>query len=105
MTNAALIVAAGRGSRMGAETPKQYLALGGQAVLQHTVRAFLASDRIDTIRVVIHPDDAALYPEKTDYLFYVLDVDRNDGSHNFYETAAGFAQGKAKYQRWLAKQR
>jgi UPF0755 protein len=38
-------------------------------------------------------------------LFYVLDVDRNDGSHNFYETAAGFAQGKAKYQRWLAKQR
>ena len=49
--------------------------------------------------------EAALYPEKTDYLFYVLDVDRNDGSHNFYETAAGFAQGKAKYQRWLAKQR
>lgn len=61
MTNAALIVAAGRGSRMGAEIPKQYLTLGGQAVLQHTVRAFLASDRIDTIRVVIHPDDAALY--------------------------------------------
>lgn len=49
--------------------------------------------------------EAALYPEETDYLFYVLDVDRNDGSHNFYETAAGFAQGKAKYQRWLAKQR
>jgi UPF0755 protein len=49
--------------------------------------------------------EAALYPEETDYLFYVLDVDRNDGSHNFYETAAGFAQGKAKYKRWLAKQR
>lgn len=49
--------------------------------------------------------EAALYPENSDYLFYVLDVDRNDGSHNFYETAAGFSQGKAKYQRWLAKQR
>lgn len=49
--------------------------------------------------------EAALYPEESDYLFYVLDVDRNDGSHNFYETAAGFAQGKAKYQRWLARQR
>jgi UPF0755 protein len=49
--------------------------------------------------------EAALYPEKTDYIFYVLDVDKNDGSHNFYETAAGFSQGKAKYQRWLAKQR
>lgn len=49
--------------------------------------------------------EAALYPEKTDYIYYVLDVDKNDGSHNFYETAEGFAQGKAKYQRWLAKQR
>lgn len=49
--------------------------------------------------------EAALYPEASDYLYYVLDVDRNDGSHHFYETAAGFAQGKAKYQRWLAKQR
>lgn len=61
MTNAALIVAAGRGRRMGAETPKQYLALGGQAVLHHTIASFLASDRIDTVTVVIHPDDHDLY--------------------------------------------
>lgn len=61
MTNAALIVAAGRGSRMLQETPKQYLTLSGHAVLWHTVQAFLASDRIDTVRVVIHPDDQALY--------------------------------------------
>jgi len=61
MTNAALIVAAGRGSRMRQDMPKQYLSLGGHAVLWHTVQAFLASDRIDTVRVVIHPDDRALY--------------------------------------------
>jgi 2-C-methyl-D-erythritol 4-phosphate cytidylyltransferase len=61
MTNAALIVAAGRGSRMMQETPKQYLPLGGRMVLYHTVQAFLASDRIDTLRVVIHHDDADLY--------------------------------------------
>ena len=61
MTNAALIVAAGRGSRMRQEMPKQYLSLGGRAVLWHTVQAFLASDRIDMVRVVIHPDDQALY--------------------------------------------
>lgn len=61
MTNAALIVAAGRGSRMRQDMPKQYLTLGGHAVLWHTVQAFLASDRIDTVRVVIHPDDRALY--------------------------------------------
>ena len=61
MSNAALIVAAGRGSRMMQDMPKQYLALGGRAVLWHTVQAFLASDRIHAVRVVIHPDDQALY--------------------------------------------
>jgi 4-diphosphocytidyl-2-methyl-D-erithritol synthase len=40
VTNAALIVAAGRGSRMAADTPKQYLTLGTRAVLHHTVNAF-----------------------------------------------------------------
>lgn len=49
--------------------------------------------------------EAALKPAQTDYLFYVLNVDANDGSHHFYSTAAGFAQGKAAYQRWLAEQR
>ena len=49
--------------------------------------------------------EAALNPAETDYLYYVLDVDKNDGSHAFYEDAAGFAKGKAKYQRWLATQR
>ena len=48
---------------------------------------------------------AALFPAETDYLYYVLNVDNNDGSHHFYEDAAGFSRGKAKYQRWLATQR
>ena len=65
MTNAALIVAAGRGSRMAAETPKQYLTLGAHTVLHHTVTAFLASDQIDTVQVVIHPDDTGLYTTAT----------------------------------------
>ena len=65
MTNAALIVAAGRGSRMAAETPKQYLTLGAHTVLHHTVTAFLASDQIDIVQVVIHPNDADLYATAT----------------------------------------
>jgi 2-C-methyl-D-erythritol 4-phosphate cytidylyltransferase len=61
MTNAALIVAAGRGSRMMRDMPKQYLMLGGRMVLWHTVQAFLASEQIHLLRVVIHPDDRGLY--------------------------------------------
>lgn len=49
--------------------------------------------------------EAALDPAKTDYLYYVLDVDRNDGSHLFFASAAEFERAKAKYQRWLEQQR
>ncbi len=49
--------------------------------------------------------DAALNPAQTDYIFYVLNVENNDGSHNFYSSAAEFEKGKAAYQRWLAEQR
>ena len=37
MTVTALIVAAGSGSRMGGELPKQFRAIGGKAVLAHAV--------------------------------------------------------------------
>lgn len=49
--------------------------------------------------------EAALNPAKTDYLYYVLNVEKNDSSHNFYVTAAEFEKGKAAYQKWLAEQR
>lgn len=48
---------------------------------------------------------AALNPSQTDYIFYVLNVEKNDGSHNFYASASDFERGKAAYQKWLAGQR
>ena len=49
--------------------------------------------------------EAALYPADTDYLYYVLNVIANDGSHHFYSNSAGFAEGKRQYQQWLNNQR
>ncbi|NER16567.1 endolytic transglycosylase MltG [Spongiivirga citrea] len=49
--------------------------------------------------------EAALNPAKTDNLYYVLNVEANDGSHHFYNNATDFSRGKADYQRWLAGQR
>src|SRR5262249_2649333 len=40
MSVGAVIVAAGRGLRLGATVPKQLLDLGGRTLLQHSVRAF-----------------------------------------------------------------
>ncbi|MEZ5825321.1 MAG: bifunctional 2-C-methyl-D-erythritol 4-phosphate cytidylyltransferase/2-C-methyl-D-erythritol 2,4-cyclodiphosphate synthase [Geminicoccaceae bacterium] len=53
MSNAALIVAAGSGSRFGGERPKQYADLAGRPVIRRTVEAFLASPVIDRIQLVI----------------------------------------------------
>ncbi len=62
-TTAALIVAAGRGSRArGADgRPKQYESLNGVPVLTHTLAPFERNSAIAWVQVVIHPDDAALY--------------------------------------------
>jgi UPF0755 protein len=48
---------------------------------------------------------AALYPAQSDYIYYVLNVEKNDGSHNFYASAAEFERGKQAYQIWLEQQR
>lgn len=53
MTVTALIVAAGSGSRMGGDGPKQYRLLAGTSVLAHAVDALAAHPRIDAVRVVI----------------------------------------------------
>ena len=49
--------------------------------------------------------EAALNPASTDYIYYVRNVQLNDGSHWFYSSAAEFEKGKAEYQRWLEKER
>jgi UPF0755 protein len=48
---------------------------------------------------------AALNPKQTDYIFYVLDVRKNDGSHLFFNNARDFERAKADYQDWLEEQR
>ncbi|MCG8598241.1 MAG: bifunctional 2-C-methyl-D-erythritol 4-phosphate cytidylyltransferase/2-C-methyl-D-erythritol 2,4-cyclodiphosphate synthase [Kiloniellales bacterium] len=58
---AALVVAAGRGQRFGAELPKQFLTLAGKPVLRHVLEAFAAHPGIAAVQTVIHPDDRALY--------------------------------------------
>lgn len=62
MTVTALIVAAGSGSRMGGDLPKQYRLIAGKAVLAHAVDALASHPAIDAVRVVIGPgqEDLAL---------------------------------------------
>ena len=57
---AALIVAAGRGARMGGDIPKQYQSLLGKPVLSHTIQALGCHPAVAEVIVVHHPDDTAL---------------------------------------------
>ncbi len=53
----ALVPAAGSGSRMGAERPKQYLPLAGRPLIAHTLEALCAVDAIDKVFVVLSMSD------------------------------------------------
>ena len=58
-----LVVAAGRGERLGGDIPKQYRRLAGQPMLARTLKAFIRHPHITGVRAIIHPDDLALYNE------------------------------------------
>ncbi|ABZ75793.1 2-C-methyl-D-erythritol 4-phosphate cytidylyltransferase [Shewanella halifaxensis HAW-EB4] len=53
----AIVPAAGIGSRMGAEIPKQYLQLNEQSILSHTLDCLLSHPDIDKVIVALNPAD------------------------------------------------
>lgn len=58
----AIIAAGGSGRRLGGDAPKQFLDLGGRAILEHSVRALETHPRISEIIVALPPDAAARPP-------------------------------------------
>ncbi len=56
---AILVVAAGRGARVGAPVPKQYLSIAGASLLSHTLAKLSGSGA--AVLVVIHPTDIDRY--------------------------------------------
>lgn len=54
----AVVPAAGLGTRMDSGLPKQYLQIAGVTILEHSVRALLASEQIHGVVVAVHPDDS-----------------------------------------------
>jgi len=52
-----IIPATGKGSRMQADRPKQYLMLGKQTILQYTLDKLLSYPKIDGVVLVLHAQD------------------------------------------------
>jgi 2-C-methyl-D-erythritol 4-phosphate cytidylyltransferase len=55
--NVAIVVAAGKGTRLGADRPKQFLELDGLPVIVHTLRQFERCTEIDEVVVVLAADE------------------------------------------------
>ncbi len=53
----AIVPAAGIGSRMGADCPKQYLTLAGKTILEHTLGCLLSHPAIARVMVALAPHD------------------------------------------------
>jgi 2-C-methyl-D-erythritol 4-phosphate cytidylyltransferase len=51
MQKYAIIVAAGTGSRMGGDVPKQFMLLKGKPVLWHTLHAFI--EAYDDMQIIL----------------------------------------------------
>jgi 2-C-methyl-D-erythritol 4-phosphate cytidylyltransferase len=66
MTVAALVLAAGRGARLGHAVPKAFLPLAGKPLVVRALEAIAASPEIDQVTPVVAPADlprfAALEP-------------------------------------------
>lgn len=56
----AIVLAGGRGKRMGYAQSKQYIDLNGKPILYYTLKQFIINDLIDNIILVV-PEDEAYY--------------------------------------------
>ena len=53
----AIVPAAGAGTRMGSDIPKQYLTLGDRTVVEHTLDTLLSCERLAGVILVLSPAD------------------------------------------------
>lgn len=63
MKTYAIILAGGKGLRMGADLPKQFLLLAGKPVLMHTLEAFHQADSTTELILVLPLDHQAYWKE------------------------------------------
>ncbi|MFC3533880.1 2-C-methyl-D-erythritol 4-phosphate cytidylyltransferase [Vogesella facilis] len=95
----ALVPAAGHGSRFGSATPKQYLDIGGQPLLAHTLVVLAAHPAIDQVAVVISPGDE--WFDSFDWPLPKLMVLRVGGASRAESVANGLAALAPAADDWL----
>ncbi len=86
----AIIVAGGKGLRMGTDMPKQFLPIGGRPVLMHTIEAFRKA--LDGVQIVlVLPVEQQDYWQKIcqEYSFCSPELIANGGETRFHSVKNG----------------
>lgn len=85
-----LIVAGGKGLRMGGEIPKQFIPIGGKPVLMHTVEAFYRYDESIRIIIVVPTEQQAYWKELCkQYQFRIPHQIADGGETRFHSVLNG----------------
>jgi 2-C-methyl-D-erythritol 4-phosphate cytidylyltransferase len=96
MSYFALVPAAGGGTRMGEECPKQYLPLAGRPLIRHALETLAGVPAIERIFVVLAPDDAHWDGLGWDDLADRLTVFRCGGATRAESVASGLRAMRAQ---------
>ena len=92
MTYTVLIVAGGKGLRMGSDLPKQFLPIGGKPVLMHTIEAFHHFDRTMKIILVLPHEQQTYWQELCAKHSFVIEHTVVDGGETrFHSVKNGLA--------------
>ena len=92
MTHTVLIVAGGKGLRMGSDLPKQFLPIGGKPVLMHTIEAFHHFDRTMKIILVLPQEQQTYWQELCAKHSFVIEHTVVDGGETrFHSVKNGLA--------------
>ena len=92
MCRTALIVAGGKGLRMGSELPKQFLPIGGKPVLMRTLEAFHRFDEKMQIILVLPREQQDFWRELCEeHGFDIKHLIADGGETRFHSVKNGLA--------------
>lgn len=97
----ALIVAGGKGVRMGNDLPKQFLPLLGRPVLYHTIQAFTAADREARIILILPGTHTAYAHEIVSYFPHTEITLAEGGETRFHSVQNGLKKVQGPSVVWV----
>ena len=91
MKQSVIIVAGGKGLRMGSDLPKQFLPVGGKPVLMHTLETFRKYDAMLQIILVLPREQQDFWKQLCEEHHFSVEQLVTDGETRFHSVKNGLA--------------